>query len=138
MTQLNLDRLYRHRPSLTSAFDFVAVDNWRQLAPIAGRLRDAGWGSRISYSRKVFVPLTRLCRDVCHYCTFAQTPRSLPRAFLNLDEVLEIARKGAEVGCKEVLFTLGDKPEARYAQARQALAALGHATTLGYLEEVAG
>ncbi|MFC4314685.1 5-amino-6-(D-ribitylamino)uracil--L-tyrosine 4-hydroxyphenyl transferase CofH [Steroidobacter flavus] len=111
--------------------------DWRSLAPAASERRDAGWGSLITYSRKVFIPLTRLCRDVCHYCTFATTPRSLERAYLNIDDVLAIARAGANAGCKEALFTLGDRPEARYSHARLALAELGHASTLSYLKEVA-
>ncbi len=91
-------------------------------------------GRRISYSRKVFIPLTRLCRDSCHYCTFATAPRHLPRAYLTPDEVLEIARAGAQAGCKEALFTLGDKPELRYGAARRALAELGYDSTAQYLE----
>ncbi|UZW57803.1 5-amino-6-(D-ribitylamino)uracil--L-tyrosine 4-hydroxyphenyl transferase CofH [Sphingobium sp. JS3065] len=96
-------------------------------------LRDEGHRSHISYSRKVFIPLTRLCRDVCHYCTFAQPPRKGHRAFLTPAEVLDIARAGAAAGCHEALFTLGDKPELRYRVAREELAALGHGTTLSYL-----
>lgn len=111
--------------------------DWRSFAPAAAERRDAGWGSLITYSRKVFIPLTRLCRDVCHYCTFATTPRSLERAYLNVDEAIEIARAGASAGCKEALFTLGDRPEARYSHARRALAELGHESTLSYLREVA-
>jgi FO synthase len=85
----------------------------------------------------VFIPLTKLCRDVCHYCTFAQPPRKGATAFLTPDQVIEIARAGAAAGCKEALFTLGDKPELRYRAAREALAALGFDTTLSYLEAVA-
>ncbi len=91
----------------------------------------------ITYSPKVFIPLTKLCRDVCHYCTFAQPPRRGERAFLTLDEVLAIARAGASAGCREALFTLGDKPELRYRAAREELAALGCATTLEYLTRAA-
>ena len=79
----------------------------------------------VTYSPKVFVPLTRLCQDRCHYCTFATVPGRLPAAYLERDEVLEIARAGAEQGCTEVLFTLGDRPEARWAAARDWLAARG-------------
>ena len=103
----------------------------------AAALRDRGHGARISYSRKVFIPLTRLCRDVCHYCTFARPPRRGEKAYLGADEVLAIARAGARAGCKEALFTLGDKPELRYRAARDELAALGHATTLDYLAAMA-
>jgi FO synthase len=91
-------------------------------------------GPRISYSRKVFIPLTRLCRDTCHYCTFATAPRRLPHPYLRPDEVLAIARAGAQAGCKEALFTLGDKPELRYGAARRALAELGYDSTAAYLE----
>ena len=102
----------------------------------AGKLRDRGHGDVLSYSRKVFIPLTHLCRDVCHYCTFATTPRKGQRAYLSPDEVLEIARAGERAGCHEALFTLGDKPELRYDVAREELAQLGHATTLSYLAEM--
>ncbi len=104
----------------------------------AAALRDAGHGRLHSYSPKVFIPLTHLCRDVCHYCTFAQPPKRGEAAFMTLEQVLDVARAGARAGCTEALFTLGDKPELRYGAAREALAALGHATTLSYLEEVAG
>ena len=120
------------------ALALVDVRDWRTLAGHAGQLRDFGWGRRITYSRKVFVPLTQLCRDVCHYCTFAKSPRRLAHPYLSPDEALLIARRGAEAGCKEVLFTLGDKPELRYARAREALSSMGFATTLDYLEHVAG
>jgi FO synthase len=96
----------------------------------ARRLRT---GSLVTYSPKVFVPLTTLCRDVCGYCTFARPPRRGERAYLTEDEVLAIARAGAEAGCTEALFTLGDRPEARYRVAREELAALGCVTTLDYL-----
>jgi len=91
----------------------------------------------VTYSPKVFIPLTTLCRDVCGYCTFARPPRRGERAFLTEDEVLSIARAGADAGCTEALFTLGDKPELRYKVAREELAALGCATTLEYLERCA-
>ena len=109
-----------------------------ELTADAGRTRDARGPERLTYSRKVFIPLTQLCRDVCRYCTFAKAPRRLASAYMSPDEVLDVARAGAGAGCKEALFTLGDKPELRYAAARQALAALGFATTVDYLEHVAG
>jgi FO synthase len=87
----------------------------------------------VTYSPKVFIPLTKLCRDVCHYCTFAQPPRRGQRAYMSGDEVLSVARAGAEAGCHEALFTLGDKPELRYRAAREELAELGCETTLEYL-----
>jgi FO synthase len=108
------------------------------LMRVAASLRDAAHGGLVSYSRKVFIPLTQLCRDVCHYCTFAHPPRRGERVYLNRQEVLDIARAGAKAGCHEALFTLGDKPELRYRAARGELEALGHATTLSYLGEMAG
>jgi len=102
----------------------------------AARERRRG-GGLVTYSPKVFIPLTTLCRDVCGYCTFARPPRRGERAFLNEDEVLAIARAGAAAGCTEALFTLGDKPELRYKVARAELAALGCETTLEYLGRVA-
>jgi FO synthase len=107
------------------------------LMEAAADLRDAGHGAIVSYSRKVFIPLTQLCRDVCHYCTFAHAPRRGERAYLSREEVLAIARAGAAAGCKEALFTLGDKPELRYDLAREELRALGHDTTIAYLAEAA-
>src|SRR5467141_668859 len=85
----------------------------------------------------IFIPLTKLCRDVCHYCTFAQPPRENERAYLSLDEALAIARAGHAAGCKEALFTLGDQPELRYRTAADELARLGHRTTLSYLAQAA-
>ncbi len=126
------------RPSAQAALKLANFSDWRKLAPLAAELRDLGWGPRITYSRKVFVPLTQLCRDVCHYCTFAKTPKKLEKPYLTPEDVLKIARQGAAAGCKEVLFTLGDKPELRYKHARDALAELGFESTLAYLEHVAG
>jgi FO synthase len=102
----------------------------------AAAKRDAAHGRLVSYSRKVFIPLTKLCRDVCHYCTFAERPRAGRPAYLSPEAVLTIARAGAAAGCTEALFTLGDKPELRYRAAREALAALGHDTTISYLREM--
>src|SRR5918997_963121 len=103
----------------------------------AARERRRGSGI-VTYSPKVFIPLTTLCRDVCGYCTFARPPRRGDRAYLREDEVLEIARAGAAAGCTEALFTLGDKPELRYKVAREELRELGCKTTLEYLARMAG
>jgi FO synthase len=108
------------------------------LLDAAGRLRDEGHGRRLTFSAKVFIPLTTLCRDVCGYCTFARPPRRGERAYLSEDEVLAIARAGADAGCTEALFTLGDRPEARYRVAREELEELGCASTLEYLARCAG
>jgi FO synthase len=117
-----------------------ALSIWLEQAPLAdliaaaGSLRDEGHGRSISYSRKVFIPLTHLCRDVCRYCAFAEQPRAGRRAYLSPNEVLAVARAGAAAGCTEALFTLGDKPELRYRAAREALDALGYETTIDYLQ----
>ena len=103
------------------------------LVEAAGRLRDAVNGPRITFSKKVFIPLTMLCRDACGYCTFAHPPRPGERAFLTIEEVLEIARAGERAGCGEALFTLGDKPERKWAEARSELESLGHRSTIDYL-----
>jgi FO synthase len=112
------------------------------LLAAAATVRDAGLVSVgrpgvVTYSRKVFIPLTRLCRDRCHYCTFATVPGKLPAPYLDRDEVLAIARAGAAQGCKEALFTLGDQPEDRWPQARQWLDERGYASTLDYLRACA-
>jgi FO synthase len=121
-----------------------------RLVAIAGRVRAAApwyregaWGRapdgrlRVTYSRKVFIPLTHLCRDACGYCTFAHPPRAASPAFLSPEEVLDIARAGAEAGCHEALFTLGDRPEERYPSAREWLEARGYASTIEYLRAMA-
>ncbi|MFY1636082.1 bifunctional FO biosynthesis protein CofGH [Solwaraspora sp. WMMB335] len=109
-----------------------------ELLSVAGALRDAGLRDAgrpgiVTYSRSVFVPLTRLCRDRCHYCTFATVPGRVPAAYLDRDEVLAIARAGAAQGCKEALFTLGDRPEERWPAARQWLDERGYDSTVDYL-----
>ena len=126
------------RLSEADALALAECEDLPGLMRVAAALRDTGHGGLVSYSRKVFIPLTQLCRDVCHYCTFAHPPRKGERVYLTRDEVLEIARAGAKAGCREALFTLGDKPELRYRAAREELAALGHETTLSYLAEMAG
>ena len=117
-------------------------DALEELLDIAGALRDrglqdAGLPGVITYSPKVFIPLTRLCRDRCHYCTFATVPHRVPAPYLSPDEVLEIARRGAELGCAEALFTLGDRPEDRWPAARAWLDEAGYADTLSYVRAVA-
>jgi FO synthase len=117
-----------------------------RLLLAASAVRDAGLASAgrsgiVTYSRKVFVPVTKMCRDRCHYCTFVQTPHQLKRAgeapFMSPDEVLRVARQGAALGCKEVLFTLGDRPEERWPEAREWLAEAGYESTLGYVRSLA-
>ncbi|MBB5838600.1 bifunctional FO biosynthesis protein CofGH [Kribbella italica] len=113
-----------------------------KLMTTAGRVRDqgledAGRSGIVTYSKKVFIPLTRLCRDRCHYCTFATTPGRVESPYLSPDEVLEIARQGAALGCKEALFTLGDAPEDRWDAAKQWLDEAGYDSTLDYVRAMA-
>jgi FO synthase len=120
-----------------AALRLVQEGNLADMMERAAALALEGFGQRVGYSRKVFIPLTRLCRDVCHYCTFAGPAPRRARAFLTPEEVLDLARAGVQAGCQEALFTLGDKPELRYAQARAELKTLGFATTLEYLAHCA-
>jgi len=109
-----------------------------ELTARARQMRDAATGTRVTFSPKVFVPLTRLCRDRCGYCTFATAPHHIASPFLSPEEVLAVASAGAEAGCHEVLFTLGEAPEDRYVEARDWLAAHAYASTVDYLVAVAG
>ena len=119
------------------------VDIAARVRAAAPWYRDGAWGRsadgrpRVTYSRKVFIPLTHLCRDACGYCTFAQPPRAKSPAFLAPDAVLDIARAGAAAGCREALFTLGDRPEERYPAAREWLESRGYASTIEYLRAMA-
>src|SRR5450830_1911418 len=117
-----------------------------RLLTAAGRVRDAGLERAgrpgvITYSRKVFIPVTHLCQDRCHYCAFVKTPAQLKSQgkamFMSSDEILEVARNGAALGCKEVLFTLGDRPEERWPEAREWLDANGYDSTVAYLRAMA-
>jgi FO synthase len=125
------------RPDPAEARAWLPEAAAADLMPLAEALTLDGFGETVTYSRKVFIPLTQLCRDVCHYCTFAKAPRRLKSAYLSAEEVLAIALAGKAADCKEALFTLGDKPEARYAAARAALDAAGAASTLDYLARMA-
>ena len=125
------------RPDASEALAWLPEAPAADLLPLAESLTLAGFGETVTYSRKVFIPLTQLCRDVCHYCTFAKAPRRLKSAYLSAEEVLAIARAGKAADCKEALFTLGDKPEVRYAAARTALDAAGALSTLDYLARMA-
>ena len=107
------------RPDAVVALALAAEDDLAPLLDCAATLRDRAHPDVVTYSRKVFIPLTHLCRDVCHYCTFARPPRRGETAFMTPDEVLQVAEAGAAAGCKEALFTLGDKPELRYRAARE-------------------
>ncbi len=134
---MTLDDLYRSEAGAGPIASVLNASTLADMMTTAEALTLEGHGARVTYSRKVFIPLTKLCRDVCHYCTFATTPARAGNAYLGRDEVLAIARAGAEAGCREALFTLGDRPEDRYAAARDALARLGLDSTLSYLAEMA-
>ncbi len=108
------------------------------LLQAAREIRHAAHGERITYSPKVFIPLTRLCRDNCGYCTFATPPRGGERAYMTEEEVVAVAQAGVQAGCSEALFTLGDRPERRYKVAREELAGLGFGSTVDYLAHIAG
>src|SRR5205085_8464379 len=109
-----------------------------ELTAEAARRRDAAHGDRVTFSPKVFIPLTMLCRDRCGYCTFAKPPARLDSPYLELDDVLAVARAGREAGCWEALFTLGEAPEERYPAAAEWLAAHGYTSTVDYLVAAAG
>ena len=126
-----------HRVGSEDVAELARHTDLARLIRLAGELRDAGHGNLVSYSKKVFLPLTHLCRDVCHYCVFARPPKAGEAAFMSRAELLEQAQAASAVGCKEALFTLGDKPELRYKAAREGLRELGHETTLSYLGEAA-
>jgi len=137
-TRAVIDLAHRgERPDADAALQLATETDLEGLMTAASALRDRGFGDVVTYSRKVFIPLTHLCRDVCHYCTFAVTPRRVEAPYLSIDQVVKIARDGEAAGCREALFTLGEKPELRYRAAREALASLGYATTLEYLRDAA-
>lgn len=121
---------YQAADQFDETFGSLSLPDLQAMALATNR---AHHGSTVSFSKKVFIPLTQLCRDVCGYCTFAKSPKSLKSAYLPVPEVIEIARLGKELGCKEALFTLGDKPELRYKRARDTLATLGFKSTVDYL-----
>jgi FO synthase len=117
----------------------LAHEGDEQLADLcaaAAQLRDRGKGKTVTFSPKVFIPLTRLCRDFCGYCTFRQDPASAPQLYMTPEEVLEVAKAGEGLGCTEALFTLGERPEQRYPQAREWLERRGYRTTLQYLTDM--
>ena len=124
-------------PSDDEALQLAECNDLAGLMACAGRLRDQGFGNGVTYSRKIFIPLTQLCRDVCHYCTFAQAPKRVSEPYMSIEAVVELARAGQRLGCKEALFTLGERPELRYKTARDALARMGFVSTLDYLRAAA-
>ncbi len=129
-----IDRVDRPAVLALITAEGAALD---ELARQARDVASAGRGAVVSYSRKVFIPLTQLCRDVCHYCTFAQPPRGLAAPYLSADKAVALCRDGAAIGCKEALLTLGDRPERRYRVAREWLDHNGFADTIDYVAHVA-
>ena len=123
--------------SESNALALADHNDTASLVKKAGNLRDEYHGNNITYSRKVFIPLTHLCRDVCHYCTFAKTPKRISKPFMSIEEVLNLCHEGAQLGCQEALLTLGEKPELRYRAARETLADMGYTTTIEYVTAVA-
>ena len=119
------------------ALALAAFEDAGALTEAARGVRDRRSGDVVTYSPKVFIPLTELCRDVCRYCTFAKTPGNVRAPYLAVDEAIDIARRGAAAGCTEALFTLGDQPERRYGAAREALARMGFESTIDYLVHAA-
>ncbi|MFM8871440.1 MAG: 7,8-didemethyl-8-hydroxy-5-deazariboflavin synthase CofG, partial [Actinomycetota bacterium] len=115
----------------------IISDDIATLMSQARAIRDARTGSRITFSPKVFIPLTMLCRDTCGYCTFAQPPARLQNPYLSPEEVLQIAKQGARRGCHEALFTLGERPELKYEVAKKWLADNGYDSTIHYLHDMA-
>lgn len=112
---------------------FADAMSTAELVTMARAIRDAAFGDRLTYSRKVFLPLTQLCRDTCHYCTFAKAPRGVAAPYMPLDEVIAVAKRGANLGCKEALLTLGERPEYRYRIAAEWLSAHGYRSTIEYV-----
>jgi len=113
-----------------------ASEELADLMNKASEKRDARWGSIVTYSRKVFVPLTNMCRDTCGYCTFVKHPDSPEANIMTPDEVLRVAKKGEVNGCKELLFSLGERPELRYEKSKEMLCALGYAKMTDYLRDM--
>ena len=119
----------------TDAAELQATST-QALMQAAASLRDQTWGRQVTYSRKVFVPLTNMCRDTCGYCTFVKHPSDPAARIMSPEQVLAEVRKGARQGCKEVLFSLGEKPELRYEAARQGLNRLGYDRMTDYLADM--
>lgn len=124
-------------PCDETALLLAGANDLDTLMGVATQVRDIGFGGLMTYSPKVFIPLTRLCRDSCHYCTFATRPSQLERAYMSPEEVLAVAKAGQRLGCHEALFTLGERPEERWQEARDELTALGFSSTIEYLKHVA-
>ena len=120
---------------INSSPTFAKADT-RELLSAAAAIRDRFWGNNVTYSRKVFVPLTNMCRDTCGYCTFVKHPSDPQARIMTPDQVLQVAKKGIQNGCKELLFSLGEKPELRYETAKISLAKLGYESMTHYLADM--
>jgi FO synthase len=136
-----LERAARgQRPTREEGYELIGVigEDLASLFETAGRLRDQGHGRVVTFSAKVFVPLTTLCRDYCGYCTFRRDPGDDGAHTMDIDEVISLCKNGEKLGVKEALFSLGDRPEALFPEHREWLRAHGHTTTLGYLRDACG
>ena len=136
----NIEKIENNRDINPSSFLNIVTEDLthEELLETASALRDEGFGNTITFSKKIFIPLTNLCRDVCHYCTFAKTPKKIESPYMSIDQVVRLAEKGRDAGCKEALFTLGEKPELRYRAARDFLSFEGIESTTEYLIKAAG
>ena len=134
---LNIEKFWSARPTDKEAMTLLRCSDDYSLIELSKAICDDGYGDMMTYSPKVFIPLTVLCRDMCHYCTFARKPKEIQKGFLQPDEVFHISELGKKAGCYEALFTLGDKPELRYRSAREELEQLGYKSTFEYLLDLA-
>lgn len=114
-------------------YEFATGPDLFALCQSAAQVRDQHWGKHLTYSKKVFIPLTNMCRDSCGYCTFVQSPESPSSNYMTPHQVLSVAREGETLGCKEALFSLGERPEEKHQKAKDILSQLGYETTLDYL-----
>lgn len=121
--------------SEAQSYEFASGPDLFALCQQASKVRDEHWGKRLTYSKKVFIPLTNMCRDTCGYCTFVQGPDSPHANYMTPEQVLKTAREGQVLDCKEALFSLGERPEERHQKARDLLANLGYSNTLDYLHD---
>ena len=125
----NIEKFWSARPTDREAMTLLRCSDDYSLIELSKAICDDGYGDMMTYSPKVFIPLTVLCRDMCHYCTFARKPKEIQKGFLQPDEVFHLSELGKKAGCYEALFTLGDKPELRYRSARKELEQFGYEST---------
>ena len=136
-THLNDKELWKIDKDEVAYYEHMVLNApLEKLIDTASNKRDAHWGNMVTYSRKIFVPLTNMCRDTCSYCTFVKHPDDPDAKIMSPQEVLLSAREGEKKGCKELLFSLGERPEKRYAKPKRALEALGYEAMTDYLTDM--